>query len=77
MIMYVFFDQEVPTLQVHPRGASAHNCLGPALGRKWNTNVSFDVLNPLKKFTKNQEASYKFRLGLPCQIDFMYTGLIK
>ena len=27
-------------LRVHPRCANAHNCLGPTLGKWWNTEVS-------------------------------------
>ena len=33
----------VAASQVHPRCADAHNCLGPTLGRWWNTGGSFII----------------------------------
>ena len=44
----------------------------------WSTDFIFPVLkdlNLLKKFTKNQEANYSFRLIFACQIDLIYIGL--
>ena len=32
--------KEVPVSQLHPRCANTHNCLGPTLGKWWNTEVS-------------------------------------
>ena len=36
-------NEEVLALQVHPRCAIAHNCLGPILEGWWNNEVSFDL----------------------------------
>ena len=34
---------EIPSFEVHLRCANVYNCLGPILGRWWNTEASFDM----------------------------------
>ena len=38
--IYTSFIRKTKQMRVHPRCANAHNCLGPTLGRWWNTKVS-------------------------------------
>ena len=40
---YYSHNWEVPALQVYLRWADAHNYLGQAQGRQWNSELSFDI----------------------------------